>query len=118
MGVLPSPLAGSLLVGAAWLLVAVAGLIPAANAAFARRSAFPLGAPAGVALAALGLQAVWLPAQTLTLPLGLPDLPFHVRMDPRGILPDAARLGLGRNFRVRRRLLPRRALGTSDAHQH
>src|SRR5206468_657900 len=28
------------------------------------------------------LQAVWLPAQTLTLPLGLPDLPFHLRVDP------------------------------------
>src|SRR2546421_2751667 len=82
MGVLPSPLAGSLLVAAGWFVVAVAGLIPAGNAAFARRFAFPLGAAAGVALAALGLQAVWLPAQTLTLPLGLPDLPFHVRMDP------------------------------------
>jgi hydrogenase-4 component B len=82
MGVLSSPLAGSLLVGAVWLLVAMAGLIPAANAVFARRFAFPLGAAAGVALAALGLQAVWLPPQTLTLPLGLPDLPFHIRIDP------------------------------------
>jgi len=82
MGVLPSPLAGSLLVAVVWLVVAVAGLIPAGNAAFARRFAFPLGALAGVALAALGLQAVWLPPQTLTLPLGLPDLPFHLRIDP------------------------------------
>ena len=30
----------------------------------------------------MGLQAVWLPPQTLTLPLGLPDLPFHLRIDP------------------------------------
>src|SRR5438034_1384073 len=82
MGVLPSPLAGSLLVAVVWLVVAVAGLIPAGNAAFARRLAFPLGALAGVALAALGVQAVWLPPQTLTLPLGLPDLPFHLRIDP------------------------------------
>src|SRR5882762_1584411 len=82
MGVLPSPLAGSLLVAAVWLLVAVAGLVPAGNAAFARRFAFPLGALAGVALAALGLQAVWLPPQSMTLPLGLPDLPFHLRIDP------------------------------------
>jgi len=82
MGVLSSPLAGSLLVAGVWLVVAVAGLIPAGNAAFARRFAFPLGAVAGVALAALGLQAVWLPPQTLTLPLGLPDLPFHLRIDP------------------------------------
>jgi len=32
-------------------------------------------------LAAVGLAAVWLPVQTLTLPLGLPDLPFHLRID-------------------------------------
>jgi len=82
MGVLSSPLAGSLLVAGVWLVVAVAGLIPAGNAAFARRFAFPLGAAAGVALAAWGLQAMWLPPQTMTLPLGLPDLPFHLRVDP------------------------------------
>jgi len=82
MDVLSSPLAGSLLVAVTWLVLAAAGLITAGNAAFARRVAFPLGALAGVALAAFGLQAVWLPAQTLTLPLGLPDLPFHLRVDP------------------------------------
>ena len=37
---------------------------------------------AGLALAAAGLAAVWLPVQSLTLPLGLPDLPFHLRLDP------------------------------------
>src|SRR5437773_12385211 len=82
MGVLPSPLAGSLLVAGVWLVVAVAGLIPAGNAAIARRFAFPLGALSGVALSALGLQTVCLPPQTMTLPLGLPDLPFHLRVDP------------------------------------
>ena len=82
MEAIVSPLAGSLLVAVTWLVVAGAGLITAGNAAFARRVAFPLGALAGVALAAFGLQAVWLPAQTLTLPLGLPDLPFHLRVDP------------------------------------
>ena len=77
-----SPLGGSLLVAASWLAIAALGLVPAGNAAFARRVAFPLGALAGLALAAFGLQAVWLPAQALTLPLGLPDLPFHLRIDP------------------------------------
>ncbi|HEY6720022.1 MAG TPA: hydrogenase 4 subunit B [Burkholderiales bacterium] len=77
-----SPLTGSLLVAVVWLVIAALGLIPAGNADFARRFAFPLGAAAGIALAAFGLQAVWLPAQTLTLPLGLPDLPFHLRIDP------------------------------------
>jgi formate hydrogenlyase subunit 3/multisubunit Na+/H+ antiporter MnhD subunit len=77
-----SPLGGSLLVAAAWLAIAALGLVPAGKAAFARRIAFPLGALAGLALAAFGLRAVWLPAQAITLPLGLPDLPFHLRIDP------------------------------------
>ncbi|TMH84998.1 MAG: hydrogenase-4 subunit B [Betaproteobacteria bacterium] len=78
MGVLPSPLAGSLLVAGVWLAVAVAGLIPAGNAAIARRFAFPLGALAGVALAALGLQTVWLPLQTISGRLTLISLQYHV----------------------------------------
>src|SRR5258706_10130081 len=82
MAVLASPLAGALLVAAGWLAVAVLGLASANNAFFARRLAFPLGAVAGVALAAFGLQAIWLPAQSMTLPFGLPDLPFHLRIDP------------------------------------
>ena len=82
MGILSSPLAGSLVVAVGWLVVAVLGLVPTNNAFLARRIAFPLGALAGVALAAFGLQAVWLPTQALTLPLGLPDLPFHLRIDP------------------------------------
>ncbi|MGB5081430.1 MAG: hydrogenase 4 subunit B [Burkholderiales bacterium] len=77
-----SPLGGSLLAALAWLAIAAASLVPSRNAAFARRLAFPLGALAGLALAMFGLQAVWMPAQTLTLPLGLPDLPFHLRLDP------------------------------------
>jgi formate hydrogenlyase subunit 3/multisubunit Na+/H+ antiporter MnhD subunit len=82
VGILSSPLGGSLLIAVTWLVVAIAGLIPAANAAFSRHIAFPLSAIAGVTLAAFGLQAVWLPAQAMTLPLGLPDLPFHLRIDP------------------------------------
>ncbi len=77
-----SPLGGSLLAAVFWLIIAALSLIPAGSAFFARRLAFPLGALAGLALAAFGLQAVWLPAQGLTLPLGLPDLPFHLRVDP------------------------------------
>ena len=82
MSAVSSPLTGSLLVAVLWIVIAGLGLIPAANAAFSRHIAFPLGAIAGVALAAFGLQAVWLPAQTMTLPLGLPELPFHLRLDP------------------------------------
>jgi formate hydrogenlyase subunit 3/multisubunit Na+/H+ antiporter MnhD subunit len=80
---MPSPLSGSLIVAAAWFAIAVLSLVPAGNAFFARRCAFVLGTLAGLALAAAGLQAIWLAApEQMTLPLGLPDLPFHLRLDP------------------------------------
>ena len=77
-----SPVGGALVLAFLWLAIAAASLVSARNAAFARRLAFPLGAAAGLGLAVLGLQAISLPAQALTLPLGLPDLPFHLRVDP------------------------------------
>ena len=77
-----APLLGSLYVAVAWLAIALLALISPGNAFFARHLAFPLGALAGLALAAFGLQAVWSPAEQMTLPLGLPDLPFHLRADP------------------------------------
>ena len=76
------PLAGSLVAAVSWLAIAALALIPAGNAFFARHMAFPLGALAGLALAGFGLEAVWLPAAQMTLPLGMPDLPFHLRVDP------------------------------------
>ncbi len=78
-----SPLSGSLIVTAAWFVLALLSLIPIGNAFFARRCAFALGTLASLALAAAGLQAIWLAApEQMTLPLGLPDLPFHLRLDP------------------------------------
>ena len=77
-----TPLLGALAVGICWLAIAAFALIPAGNAFFARHVAFPLGALAGLGLAGLGLEAVWLPAAQMTLPLGMPDLPFHLRVDP------------------------------------
>jgi formate hydrogenlyase subunit 3/multisubunit Na+/H+ antiporter MnhD subunit len=75
-------LAASLAAALAWLAIGLAGLVPAGNAALARRYLFPLGAAVGLALAALGARATWLPPETLLLPLGLPELPFHLRLDP------------------------------------
>jgi len=77
-----TPLVGSLCVAVAWLAIGLLALVSPRNAFFARHLAFPLGAVAGLALAAFGLQAVWSPAEQMTLPLGLPDLPFHLRADP------------------------------------
>ncbi len=77
-----TPLSGALAVACVWLALALLSLAPIDNAFIARRLAFPLGALAGLALTAFGLQAVWLPAQSLILPLGPPNIPFHLRIDP------------------------------------
>jgi hydrogenase-4 component B len=79
---LSSPLFGAVAVGVVWLVVAAFSLVPTGDAFFARRLAFPLGTLAGLALSVFGLQAIWSVAEQLTLPLGLPDLPFHLRLDP------------------------------------
>jgi hydrogenase-4 component B len=50
---------------------------------FAGRTLFPLGALLGLALAALaGSSLLAGGTERLVLPLGLPDLPFHLRLDP------------------------------------
>jgi formate hydrogenlyase subunit 3/multisubunit Na+/H+ antiporter MnhD subunit len=77
-----TPLEGALAAATAWLALAALSLVPAGAAAFARRAAFPLGAAVGAALALTGLEAIWLPPEQMTLPLGLPELPFHLRLDP------------------------------------
>ena len=42
---------------------------------------FPLGGALGVALAGVALAAVFSRPEVAVLPLGLPDLPFHLRLD-------------------------------------
>jgi len=76
-----SLLAGALAAALSWLALGLLGLAPL-RAGFARRLLFPAGAAVGLALAAIGAQAAWLPVSSLVLPLGLPDLPFHLRLDP------------------------------------
>ena len=70
METLSSPLSDSLVAAVSWLVIAALAMVPADNAFFARRLAFPLGTLIGLALAGFGLQAIWLHAAQLTLPLG------------------------------------------------
>ena len=60
-----------------WVVLGLAGLW----VNDATRWIFPLGALASLFLAAAGLVALSAAPQTLVLPLGLPDLPFHLRLD-------------------------------------
>ena len=77
----PALLGAGVALALGWIALGFAALAPL-PAGFARRVVFPCGAVFALALAALGAQAAWLTPATLVLPLGLPDLPFHLRLDP------------------------------------
>jgi hydrogenase-4 component B len=65
----------------AWGAIGVAGLARPGSVFIVGRVLFPLGALVGVALAAVAVLSIAQPADTLVLPIGLPDLPFHIRRD-------------------------------------
>src|SRR5579859_2641866 len=69
-------LIGTLLVPVAWVAIGLLGLLRSRSMLWVARVLFPLGALVGLALAALAQ-----PPETVTLPLGLSELPFHVRLD-------------------------------------
>ncbi len=66
---------------AAWLSIGILGLVRPRDLRFISRVLFPAGAAIGVALAVTAFFAIGPPAQSTVLPLGLPDLPFHLRID-------------------------------------
>src|SRR5271169_551017 len=65
-----------------WIALGVAGLALQRTPQFINSVIFPLGALASLILAATGLWALAEPPNIMVLPLGLPDLPFHLRLDP------------------------------------
>jgi len=76
-----SPLTLSLLLLTAWGMVGLAGLVRPVSIAFVGRTLFPLGALFGAVLAIVASVSLDHPAEQLVLPIGLPDLPVHVRLD-------------------------------------
>ena len=70
-----------LLVAVAWLALGIAGLVYLRNFRVVARILFPLSSLGSVALTAVALTAVVQNPQVAVLPLGLPDLPFHFRLD-------------------------------------
>ncbi|HEX9301372.1 MAG TPA: hydrogenase 4 subunit B [Casimicrobiaceae bacterium] len=65
----------------AWLGIGVVGLVRPRAIHFISHALFPAGAAIGIALALVAFFAVPQVPQSTVLPLGLPDLPFHVRVD-------------------------------------
>jgi formate hydrogenlyase subunit 3/multisubunit Na+/H+ antiporter MnhD subunit len=74
-------LPAALLVPVVWIGLGMLGLLRPRSVRLVARVIFPLGAAAAVLLAMTGLQALGAAPQTLVLPLGLPDLPLHFRLD-------------------------------------
>ena len=75
----PLTLCGVLL--AAWCAVGLAGMVRPLSLAFVGRTLFPLGALVGAALAVVAAASLGHVTEQLVLPIGLPDLPVHLRLD-------------------------------------
>lgn len=65
----------------AWLLIGLVGIAFPRNFTLISRALFPLGAICALLLALLALTGIVAGPQVRILPLGLPDLPFHLRLD-------------------------------------
>ncbi|HMM74258.1 MAG TPA: hydrogenase 4 subunit B [Gammaproteobacteria bacterium] len=71
-----------LLIGAcAWLAIGFAGLAAPRNLLYVSKILFPLGAAIGVLVGLIALRFLGSSAETTVLAIGLPDLPFHLRLD-------------------------------------
>ena len=65
----------------AWLVLGFAGIATLRQFQLVARVLFPLGGFAGLVLAVVALQGLVGRAEVAVLPLGLPELPFHLRLD-------------------------------------
>jgi hydrogenase-4 component B len=70
-----------LVVVAGWLLIGLAGVLALRRFTFVSRFLFPAGGVLGLLLFGLALTAVFGGAEVAVLPVGLPTLPFHLRLD-------------------------------------
>ena len=81
MAVFESPLSACLVVLALWLGIGICGVIRPDNLRLIARVLFPLSAVCGAALALIAAASIASPAESVTLVIGLPDLPIHARLD-------------------------------------
>ncbi len=70
-----------LVVVAAWLLVGLVGVFALRRFRFVSRILFPAGGAVGVLLFGVALGAMFESTEVAVLPIGLPTLPFHLRLD-------------------------------------
>jgi len=65
-----------------WLALGFASLLLQGAQRLVTGLVFPLGALGALAIAGVGIAGLIGPATSIVLPIGLPDLPFHLRLDP------------------------------------
>ena len=70
-----------LVLAAAWLAIGAAGLAALNRLHLVARWLFPAGGAVALLIAAAALPALWGAPQSAVLPIGLPGLPFHFRLD-------------------------------------
>jgi len=70
-----------LLVVASWLVTGFAGVVALRRFTFVSRVLFPAGGVLGLLLAGVAARAVFGTPEVAILPVGLPTLPFHLRLD-------------------------------------
>jgi formate hydrogenlyase subunit 3/multisubunit Na+/H+ antiporter MnhD subunit len=70
-----------LVVVSAWLAIGVLGVLALRRFRFVAIVLFPLGGLGSLALLGLGLSAAFGTPEVAVLPIGLPQLPFHLRLD-------------------------------------
>ncbi len=75
------PIDTAALATCAWLLIAALALASARNFTLISRLLYPAGAVTGLLLAGVALWSLGQGADTMVLPIGLPDLPIHLRLD-------------------------------------
>ncbi|MDP2811820.1 MAG: hydrogenase 4 subunit B [Rhodocyclaceae bacterium] len=70
-----------LIAACVWLAIGLAGLSMPRNLRFIGKVLFPLGALVGLWVGLVALRFLGQPAETAILAIGLPTLPFHLRLD-------------------------------------
>ena len=75
------PIDGVLIAVGLWIAIGGAGMVRPHSFFVVARVLFPLGALVSLLLALVALAGLFTVPQVAILPLGLPDLPFHLRMD-------------------------------------
>ena len=70
-----------LIAASAWAVLGLAGFVAPRNTQFVAKTLFPLGALVGLLAGSVALASLGDTPQTAVLVIGLPDLPFHLRLD-------------------------------------